>query len=112
MTAPVIRLELEIIPDRATEYICEICGARREWRGICTELVADKENIRFMICTKCAASGPQKTGKNLRERVRYLRLKASKLERLAAALSRAKSGPLTQIFQAAATIGTEGKEVR
>jgi ribosome-binding protein aMBF1 (putative translation factor) len=105
-----IRLVLESNLDRATEFICEVCGSRRERQGICADLVSG--DLQFAICAKCAAAGPQKTAKNLRERVKYLKLRAFKLEQLATALSRAKSGPLTRIFQAAAAIGTAGKEVR
>ena len=104
MTTPAIKLELGVDPSRAGEFICEICGTRRDRNGVCLDLAA--EGLRFAICCECAAAGSQKTGKNLRERVRYLRLKAGKLERLAAALSRTKPGPLTRIFQAAAAIGS------
>ncbi|OIP32679.1 MAG: hypothetical protein AUK27_12470 [Deltaproteobacteria bacterium CG2_30_66_27] len=104
MSAPMIRLELERNLGRATEFICGICGSRRERQGICADLVS--EDLQFAICAECAAAGPQKTAKNIRERVKYLRFRAHKLEQLATALSRAKSGPLTRIFQAVAAIGS------
>lgn len=105
MTAPVIRLELEINPGRATEFICGVCGSRRARQGICADLISG--DLQFSICVECAAAGPQKAAKNIRERVKYLRFRAVELEQLAAALSRAKSGPLTRVFEAAAIIGRE-----
>lgn len=105
MTTPVIRLELEINPGRAIEFICGVCGSRRARQGICADLISG--DLQFSICVECAAAGPQKSAKNLRKRVKYLRIRAFKLERFAAALSRAKSGPLTRVFEAAAVIGRE-----